>query len=47
MATLFTRIINGEIPCYKVAENDTFIALLDIKQMKKGHTLVVPKEEKD
>ena len=47
MATLFTRIINGEIPCYKVAENDKFIAFLDINPMKKGHTLVVPKEEKD
>ena len=47
MATLFTRIINGEIPCYKVAENDKFIAFLDINPLKKGHTLVVPKEEKD
>ena len=47
MATLFTKIINGEIPCYKVAENDKFIAFLDINPLKKGHTLVVPKEEKD
>ena len=47
MATIFTKIINGEIPCYKVAENDKFIAFLDINPLKKGHTLVVPKEEKD
>lgn len=47
MATIFTRIINGEIPCYKVAENDEFIAFLDIRPMVKGHTLVVPKDEID
>lgn len=47
MASLFTKIINGEIPCYKVAENDKFIAFLDINPLQKGHTLVVPKEEKD
>jgi histidine triad (HIT) family protein len=47
MASIFTRIINGEIPCYKVAENDQFIAFLDIRPMKKGHTLVVPKVEVD
>ncbi len=45
--TIFTRIINGEIPCYKVAENQDFIAFLDIRPMTKGHTLVVPKAEKD
>jgi histidine triad (HIT) family protein len=47
MPTLFTRIINGDLPCYKIAENDMFIAFLDIKPMKKGHTLVVPKAEID
>ena len=43
MATIFTRIIRGEIPCYKVAENDDFIAFLDIRPMVKGHTLIVSK----
>lgn len=47
MATLFTRIINGEIPCYKVAENEHYFAFLDINPQAKGHTLVVPKVEKD
>lgn len=47
MATLFTRIINGEIPCYKVAENELFIAFLDILPVAKGHTLIVPKKEID
>lgn len=47
MATLFTRIINGEIPCYKIAENDLFIAFLDILPVAKGHSLVVPKKEID
>lgn len=47
MASIFTRIINGEIPCYKVAENDRFIAFLDIRPLKAGHTLVVPKTEVD
>ncbi len=47
MATLFTQIINGEIPCYKIAENDLFIAFLDILPVAKGHTLVVPKKEID
>ena len=47
MATLFTRIINGEIPCYKIAENELFIAFLDILPVAKGHTLVVPKQEID
>lgn len=45
MATIFTRIIKGEIPCYKIAENDEFFAFLDINPVQKGHTLVVPKEE--
>ena len=47
MASIFTRIIQGEIPCHKVAENDKFIAFLDITPVAKGHTLVVPKEEVD
>jgi histidine triad (HIT) family protein len=47
MATLFTRIINGEIPCYKIADNDLFIAFLDILPVAKGHALVVPKKEID
>lgn len=47
MASIFTRIINGEIPCYKVAEDDRFIAFLDVRPLKPGHTLVVPKKEID
>lgn len=47
MATIFSRIINGEIPCYKIAENDKFFAFLDINPVSKGHTLVVPKKEVD
>lgn len=47
MATLFTKIINGEIPCYKVAESDDFLAFLDIQPLKKGHVLVIPKIEVD
>jgi histidine triad (HIT) family protein len=47
MATIFTRIVNGEIPCYKIAENDQFLAFLDINPLTKGHTLVVPKKEID
>lgn len=47
MASIFTRIINGEIPCYKVAEDDRYYAFLDISPMTKGHTLVVPKVEVD
>jgi len=47
MASIFTRIINGEIPCYKVAEDDRYYAFLDISPMAKGHTLVVPKVEVD
>ena len=47
MASVFTRIIQGEIPCHKIAENDKFIAFLDITPVAKGHTLVVPKMEVD
>lgn len=47
MATLFTKIISGEIPCYKVAESEEFFAFLDINPKAKGHTLVVPKREVD
>ncbi len=47
MATIFTRIINGEIPCYKVAEDANYFAFLDINPLAKGHTLVVPKVEED
>ena len=47
MATIFSRIIQGEIPCYKIAENDRFFAFLDINPLSKGHTLVVPKHETD
>ncbi|MFA5849725.1 MAG: HIT family protein [Bacteroidales bacterium] len=47
MATIFTRIVNGEIPSYKVAENDRYYAFLDINPVAKGHTLVIPKEETD
>lgn len=47
MATIFSRIIAGEIPCYKVAEDDRFFAFLDINPLVKGHTLVIPKQEVD
>ncbi len=47
MASIFTKIIQGEIPCYKVAEDENFIAFLDINPNTKGHTLCVPKEEID
>jgi histidine triad (HIT) family protein len=47
MATIFSRIIAGEIPCYKIAEDENFFAFLDINPMAKGHTLVVPKIEED
>ena len=45
--TIFTRIINGEIPCYKIAESEKFIAFLDIEPLMEGHVLVVPKIEVD
>ncbi len=47
MASIFTKIINGEIPCYKVAETNDFIAFLDVNPNAKGHTLCVPKVEVD
>ncbi|WP_053992723.1 HIT family protein [Mangrovimonas sp. TPBH4] len=47
MASIFTKIINGEIPCYKVAETDEFLAFLDINPNAKGHTLCIPKKEVD
>lgn len=47
MATIFSRIIQGEIPCHKVAENDEFFAFLDINPIATGHALVVPKQEVD
>jgi len=47
MSSIFSKIIKGEIPCYKVAENDQFLAFLDIMPLKKGHVLVIPKVEVD
>jgi len=47
MASIFTKIINGEIPCYKIAENEHFFAFLDINPNAWGHTLCVPKKEVD
>jgi len=47
MASIFTKIIAGEIPSYKIAEDDRFFAFLDIRPMAKGHTLVIPKKEVD
>ncbi|MDE5637054.1 MAG: HIT family protein [Alistipes sp.] len=47
MASIFTRIIDGEIPCYKVAEDERYFAFLDINPLTEGHTLVVPKQETD
>lgn len=47
MPTIFTRIIQGEIPCYKVAETDDYLAFLDIRPQVKGHTLCIPKREVD
>lgn len=47
MASIFTKIINGDIPCHKVHESDEFLAFLDIMPIKKGHVLVVPKKEVD
>ncbi len=47
MASIFTRIVHGEIPAYKVAENENFLAFLDISPVAKGHTLVIPKKEVD
>ena len=47
MASIFFRIVAGEIPCYKVAEDDKYFAFLDINPLAKGHTLVIPKQEVD
>lgn len=47
MATIFTRIIRGEIPCHKIAEDERFFAFLDINPLREGHTLVIPKTETD
>ena len=47
MPSIFTRIINGEIPCHKIAENEQFLAILDVMPLAEGHTLVVPKQEID
>ena len=47
MSSVFTKIINGEIPSYKIAENDKFLAFLDVMPLSLGHTLVVPKQEVD
>jgi len=45
MASIFTRIVNGEIPCYKIAEDENYLAFLDINPLQEGHTLVIPKKE--
>lgn len=47
MPSIFTRIINGEIPCYKIAESEEYLAFLDINPLMKGHTLCIPKKEID
>ncbi|MBU2950706.1 HIT family protein [Tamlana agarivorans] len=47
MASIFTKIVNGEIPCYKVAETEDFLAFLDVNPNAKGHTLCIPKQEVD
>lgn len=47
MASIFSRIINGEIPCFKIAESEKYFAFLDINPLQKGHTLVIPKNEVD
>lgn len=47
MASIFSRIVAGEIPCYKIAENDKFVAFFDISPLVPGHTLVIPKKEED
>ena len=47
MASIFSRIVAGEIPCYKIAEDDKYFAFLDISPLQKGHTLVIPKREVD
>jgi len=47
MASVFTKIVQGEIPSYKIAENDNFLAFLDVSPLAKGHVLVIPKKETD
>jgi len=47
MASIFTKIVNGEIPAYKIAEDDNFLAFLDVNPNAKGHTLCIPKQEID
>ncbi len=47
MSSIFSKIVAGEIPCYKIAEDDQFLAFLDINPLAKGHTLVIPKKETD
>ena len=47
MASIFTKIVNGDIPCYKVAETDAFLAFLDVNPNSEGHTLCIPKKEVD
>ena len=47
MASIFSRIVSGEIPCYKVAEDDRYLAFLDINPLARGHALVIPKHETD
>lgn len=47
MASLFTKIINGEIPCHKLAEDERYLAFLDVRPIKAGHALVIPKQEVD
>ncbi len=47
MASIFSKIISGELPCYKIAENKNFLAFLDINPNAKGHTLVIPKKEEN
>jgi histidine triad (HIT) family protein len=47
MASVFTKIVNGEIPAYKIAEDDSFLAFLDVNPNAKGHTLCIPKQETD
>jgi histidine triad (HIT) family protein len=47
VSSVFTKIINGDIPCHKIAENENYIAFLDVFPLKKGHTLMVPKKEVD
>lgn len=47
MASVFTKIVNGELPCHRIAENDRFLAFLDITPLREGHVLVIPKTEVD